>query len=148
MVKKTQNPSPTQTNQDEIAELTAMLQRTRADFENFRKRTEEQKIFAMQVAEEKTVLKLLPMLDSFFLAIKSHPEELAPLAKTLAKTLAELNLAVIDTTNGTAFNPELHEAIAMEEGSGEKEVICETIRQGYLYNNNVIRPAMVKITTA
>lgn len=127
----------------QIAELTNDLQRTRADFENFRKQVELQKENVKNVAKYATVSKMLPMLDDIDRAIASY-EELAPLAKSLEKTLKELNLAKIDSGEGVEFNPDLHDAV-MVEGDGEKEVIAETLRPGYYYENEVLRPAMVKV---
>ena len=127
-----------------IAELTADLQRTRADFENFRKQVELQKSQAMDAARYGTVLKVLPLLDNIDLAISAHAE-LLPLVKTMEKTLAELKLEKIDSSAGVDFNPDFHEAVMMEDGSGEREVVAETLRPGYLYEGQVLRPAMVKV---
>ncbi|MBR3220316.1 nucleotide exchange factor GrpE [Candidatus Saccharibacteria bacterium] len=139
-------PKPTQ-EADKIAELTNDLQRTRADFENFRKQTEAQREQAKTLSAQATVIKLLPLLDDISLAINAHPE-LQPLQKTLAKTLSELNLAPIDSAPGTDFNPDLHEAVTMEDGDGEREVIIETLRPGYSYDGQVLRAAMVKVGRA
>lgn len=126
-----------------IAELTNDLQRTRADFENFRKQVELQKENAKKAAKYATVSKVLPMLDDIDRAIASYTE-LEPLAKSLDKTLKELNLAKIDSGEGVEFDPDLHDAV-MVEGDGEKEVIAETLRPGYYYESEVLRPAMVKV---
>lgn len=130
-----------------IAELTADLQRTRADFENYRKQMDAQKTQAAQFARYETVKKVLPLLDDVDRAIASTPE-LKPLEKSLEKTLSELKLQKIDSKPGTDFNPDLHDAVMMEESEGEKEVISETLRAGYTYEGSVIRPAMVKVKNA
>lgn len=132
----------------ENQELLQDLQRTRADFENFRKQTEAQRLQAKQLAEDATVAKLLPLLDDIDRAISTHPDTLSPLQKTFTAKLKELDLAKIDTALGTEFNPDFHEAISMEAGSGDKEVIAETLRPGYLYKSEVLRPAMVRVKTA
>ena len=85
----------------------------------------------------------LPLLDDLDRAIMSYAE-LSPLKKSLEKTLKELGLAQIPSEEGVAFNPDVHEAI-MVEGDGEKEVIAETLRPGYYYEGEVLRPAMVKV---
>ena len=126
-----------------ITELTADLQRTRADFENFRKQVDLQKENEKKTAKLATVYKLLPLLDDLDLAIRSY-NELAPVKKTLEKTLKELQLDKIDSHEGAEFNPDLHDAIIVE-GDGENEVIAETLRPGYLYEGEVLRPAMVKV---
>lgn len=129
----------------EKAELLNDLQRTRADFENFRKQVEVQKEQAKKLAADSTVLKLLPLIDDMSRAISANPETLAPVAKTLEKTMTELGLKKIETAEGTEFNPDLHDAISMDESDGEKEVVAEELRPGYLYNNEVLRAAMVRV---
>lgn len=128
---------------DKLTELTADLQRTRADFENFRKQIEVQKENERNAVRLATVYKILPLLDDLERAILSY-QELAPLEKSLEKTLEELGLKKIDSREGVEFNPDLHEAV-MAEGEGEKEVIVETLRPGYYYEKEVLRPAMVKV---
>ena len=128
----------------QIAELTNDLQRTRADFENYRKQMDAQKAQSVEFAKCETVRKFLPLLDDLSRAIAATPE-LAPLAKNVEKTTIDLGLTKIDSTPGTAFNPDYHDAIMMEDTEGEKEVIAESLRDGYLYNGEVLRPAMVKV---
>ncbi len=133
------------TAEEQIAELTNDLQRTRADFENFRKQVETQKLQAMSVAKYATVDKFLPMLDDIDRAIAAYPEQLKPLEKNLHKTLKALGLEKINSKAGTEFNPDFHEAISVEDDGGDTEVIAETLRPGYLYEGNVVRAAMVKV---
>ena len=128
---------------NQIMELTADLQRTRADFENFRKQVEIQKENEKQAARLATVYKILPLVDDMDRAIKTYAE-LQPLEKTLQKTLDELGLARISSEEGVEFNPDVHEAM-MVGGEGQKEVIAETLRPGYYYEKEVLRPAMVKV---
>lgn len=128
-----------------IAELTNDLQRTRADFENFRKQVEIQKSQAMSAAKYATVVKFLPLVDDFERALQTYPEQLAPLQKSFDKTLKTLGLAQIDSAPGVEFNPDFHEAISVEDEGGETEVISETLRPGYIYDGAVIRAAMVKV---
>ena len=127
----------------QLDELTNDLQRTRADFENFRKQIEIQKENERKATKLATVYKVLPLLDDLDRAIATYAE-LQPLAKSLEKTLAELELAKIPSGEGIEFNPDLHEAV-VAEGEGEKEVIAETLRPGYFYGKEVLRPAMVKV---
>ncbi|MBR5389037.1 nucleotide exchange factor GrpE [Candidatus Saccharibacteria bacterium] len=129
-----------------ITELTNDLQRTRADFENFRKNVEKDRDSARKLAKFATVEKFLPLLDDLERAIATYPE-LSPLAKSFEKSITNLGLTKIETAPGTEFNPEFHEAV-MSEGEGDKETIAETLRPGYLYEGEVLRPAMVKIQLA
>lgn len=128
-----------------IAELTNDLQRTRADFENYRKQVELQKSQAMSAAKYATVTKFLPLVDDISRAIDVYSEQLAPLKKSFEKTLSSLGLAQIESQPGTEFNPDFHEAISVEDDEGETEVIAETLRPGYMYDGAVIRAAMVKV---
>lgn len=128
-----------------VQELTQDLQRTRADFENFRKQVDSQRTQAMQLAKSATVEKFLPLIDDFSRAITAYPEQLQPLEKNLQKLLQSLGLQAIESAPGTEFNPDLHEAISVEDGNGETEVILETLRPGYTYNGSVLRAAMVKV---
>ena len=128
------------------AELIGDLQRTRADFENFRKQVDIQKDQAKKLATDATILKLLPLIDDMSRAIASNKEALAPVEKTLEKTMNDLGLSKIETAEGTEFNPDLHDAISMDESTeGEKEVIAEELRPGYMYNGEVLRAAMVRV---
>ena len=142
--------------QQQLGELTLDLQRTRADFENYRKRVEAEKQSAHQMGQAKSVMKLLPVVDTIERAIANVPEELkdnpwakgvAGLNKQLDKQLKEIGLEKINTKPGTLFNPELHQAVQFdEETEGDKEVIAEELRAGYTLDGVVIRDAMVKVT--
>lgn len=142
--------------EQQIAELTQDLQRTRADFENYRKRVELEKTAAREAGQSSAVLKLLPVVDNIERAIAHVPDELkdnkwaqsvASLTKNLDKSLDALNLKRIDAEKGSDFDPELHEAIQFDdEAQGDKEVIEEELQAGYLLNGRPIRHAMVKVT--
>ena len=140
----------------QLAELTSDLQRTRADFENYRKRTEAERQQARLAGETSAILKLLPVIDNIERAIAHQPAELAEnkwvqgvsgLVKNLEKSLDSLNLRRIVAVPGTAFNPELHEAIQFDEAAeGEQEIVAEELQAGYTLNGQPIRHAMVKVT--
>ena len=161
MPKANSNPQPDEVNEQDardlqIAELTLDLQRTRADFENYRKRVDAEKSAAREAGQSSAVLKLLPVIDNIERAIVYTPEDLkdnkwvqgvSGLVKHLEKSLEGLNVARIDASKGADFNPELHEAIQFdEEAEGEKEVIAEELQAGYTLNGHPIRHAMVKVT--
>mgnify|MGYP002747731297 CR=1 FL=1 len=142
--------------QHTIDELTLDLQRTRADFENYRKRVEAEKQSAHSMGQAKSVMKLLPVIDTIERAIANVPEELADnawvkgvsgLNKQLDKQLKEIGLEKINAKPGTPFNPELHQAVQFDEtAEGDKEVIAEELRAGYILNGAVVRDAMTKVT--
>lgn len=142
--------------QIQIAELTADVQRTRADFENYRKRVDAEKVAAREAGQASAIQKLLPVIDNIERAITYMPDELkdnkwaqsvSGLVKNLEKSLDSLNLKRIDSTTDADFNPEFHEAIQFdEEAEGDKEVIADELQAGYTLNGKVIRHAMVKVT--
>ena len=128
-----------------IVELTNDLQRTRADFENFRKQVDLQKSQAMNVAKNATVMKFLPLIDDISRAIGAYPEQLQPLEKSFHKTLESLGLQIINSAPGTEFNPDFHDAVSIVDDEGYVEIITETLRPGYTYDGAVIRAAMVRV---
>jgi molecular chaperone GrpE len=140
----------------QIEEITLDLQRTRADFENYRKRVELEKTQARQSGQTHAIMQLLPTIDNIERAIAHVPAELKDnnwaqsivgLTKQLDKSLAALNLTRIDATEGSVFNPELHEAVQFdEEAEGDQEVIAEELQAGYSLNDIPVRHAMVKVT--
>lgn len=142
--------------QTHIDELTADVQRLRADFENYRKRVDTEKSQLGELTRAATIMKLLPVVDTIERALVHAPAELADnkwvqgitsLSKNLEKSLSELGLTRITSAPGTPFDPNLHEAVMMDEDAqGEHEVIAEELRPGYTMNGQVIRPAMVKVT--
>lgn len=132
--------------EQEKAELILDLQRTRADFENYRKQIEAQKENERKATKLATVLKLLPLLDDFERAFSNYAE-LEPLKKTMEKTLKELSIEKINSDEGTEFDPDVHEAV-FAEGEGEKELVAETLRPGYFYEKEVLRPSLVKVKRA
>jgi len=142
--------------EQQVGELTADLQRLRADFENYRKRVDSEKLSARQDGEVRAIMKLLPVIDTIERAIAHIPADIADhqwvkgvagLVKQLEKSLGELNLVKIDASVGVEFNPDVHQAIQFdEESEGEKEVIAQELQPGYTLNGTPIRHAMVKVT--
>ena len=135
-------------------ELLLDLQRTRADFENYRKNVEVDKARVKQLAEENMVAKILPVLDDLDLATAHAPAELADnawvkgvlsLNKKLEIELGKLGVEKIATKVGDEFDPELHEAVLVEDSEGDKEVVAEVMRPGYNYDGRVLRHVVVKV---
>ncbi|MCL2038391.1 nucleotide exchange factor GrpE [Candidatus Saccharibacteria bacterium] len=141
----------TKKNDEKLAELTADLQRTRADFENYRKNVERDKAFLAAATERRALMKFLPVLDDIERAAAHLPEELADnpwangivgLTKKLEATLESVGIRKIAAEPGAKFDPNLHEAVASGE-NGEK--IAEELRAGYMLGDEVLRPTMVNV---
>lgn len=139
----------------QIVELTDDLQRLRADFENYRKRVDTEKEQLRELTKAATIMKLLPVIDTIERAASHIPPELADntwakgvvgLGRNLEKSLGELDLQKVQAAPGTTFDPHLHEAVSVDDGEGDLEVIAEELRSGYLLGGTVIRHSMVKVT--
>lgn len=141
-----------------VDELTADLQRTRADFENYRKRIEQEKTATYNSGKASAIMQLLPVIDNIERAIAHTPEDLkdnpwaqgvAGLVKNLEKSLSGMKVTRIDAKKGAIFNPEIHEAVQFDEDAeGDSEVIEAELQAGYLLDGETIRPAMVRVTRA
>ncbi|HWB38710.1 MAG TPA: nucleotide exchange factor GrpE [Candidatus Saccharimonadales bacterium] len=139
--------------QQQVADLTAALQQERADATNLRRRHEEQ-IAGLRSSVKANVIKdLLPIIDNFERALAHTPEDLLDhdyvkgvqgVVKQFEKTLADLGVERIKTV-GEHFDPQLHEAVSMEEGDGKQEVVSEELQAGYKLGDEVIRHAMVRV---
>jgi molecular chaperone GrpE len=136
-----------------IAELTLALQRERADAENLRRRTQEEKSRLGEFYKAMVVQEFLPALDNLERAMKHIPKELKDheyvkgvqaVIKQFEQSFAHLGVKRIKTV-GEVFDPRLHEAVHMEEGDGAVEVVCEELQPGYKIGDEVIRHAMVKV---
>ena len=139
----------------QIAELTEALLRERADAMNVRRRAEEDRIKLGGFYKSLIVKELLPVIDNFERALKNVPKELADndyikgvqgVVKQFEDTMVKIGVERIQTV-GEHFNPELHEAISMEEGEGDTEVVTEEFQAGYKVGDEIIRHAMVKVTS-
>lgn len=120
------------------------LRRLQADFENYRKRMLKRETEYMERAGEALVEKLIDALDTARLAVvHGGGEAVEQVTGKFFDVLGKEGLDVIDPA-GSPFDPNLHEAVAHEEGDGAPEVV-EVLRTGYAWRGRVLRPAMVKV---
>jgi len=119
------------------------LKRLQADFENYKKRILKQQTEHLERAAESLVEKLLPVLDTFDLALAHGGEGLDQVQGQLMAALGKEGLERIDAV-GKPFDPNEHDAVAHEEGEGEP-VVSEVMRTGYRFKGKLLRPAMVKV---
>jgi len=138
---------------DKIAELTDSLQRLQAEFENYHKRIEKDFALSRKYQSQDLIVKLLPILDTFEIAIKSMnscDEKLLKGVKLIYaqfySTLELEGLRPIDT-RGKRFDPHYHEVMLQEiNNSVEDETILEELQKGYMLYDRVIRFSKVKIS--
>ena len=131
-------------------ELRDLAQRVQADFENYRKRMLRDQTEAIARANEGLIEGLLPVVDSFELALKQLDDVEAPVRKGVELVFAGLidvldkaGLERIESTD-VPFDPNVHEAV-MQEGDQGDPVVVDTVRSGYRLKGRVLRPAMVKV---
>lgn len=142
--------SPDQISEEAVVALIAerddfldQLQRAKAEFANARRRSDERAELQRAQAAASLVERLLPVLDSCEAALGQGIEEIRPVSDALFEVLSSQGLERVDAA-GEPFDPELHEAVLYEEGEGE-QVVVETLRTGYRWNDRVLRAAMVKV---
>ncbi|MCK8825147.1 nucleotide exchange factor GrpE [Fuchsiella alkaliacetigena] len=130
------------------------IQRLQAEFSNYKKRVAKEKKRLRCTATEELLIELLPIIDNFERALSSVKEEqeldeviegLNMIWKQLLKVLEEEGVTEIDTV-GEEFDPNLHEAMMkVESAEYESGIIVEELQKGYLFEDQVLRPAMVKV---
>ncbi|HHV73997.1 nucleotide exchange factor GrpE [Thermoanaerobacterium sp. R66] len=141
--------------EDEANEYLEMAQRLKAEFENYRKRTEKEKADLVEYGKEQVILEILPVVDNFERALEaSHgdSEEIASfkegvnlIYRQFKGVLEKLGVKEIESL-GQIFDPYKHHAVMQEEVEDKKEnEIIEVFQKGYMFNNKVIRPSMVKV---
>jgi molecular chaperone GrpE len=145
--------SKTNKDNDRIIELTADLQRIQADFINFKQRAEQDKSRAIQTGKEQAIIALLPILDNIERAVAHEPADIknhqwvkgvSAIAKQLEGQMEAIGLRKIGEV-GESFNPFRHEAVVLDNGDGDNEVISGVIQNGYQFGDSIIRPALVKV---
>jgi molecular chaperone GrpE len=128
--------------QSERNDYLEQLLRTRADFENYRKRILKQQADHVERAAESLVEKLLDVLDTFELAV-AHGQGYEQVHDKMVTVLGKEGLERIDPT-GSEFDPNEADAVAHEDGD-DGPVVAEVLRPGYRWKGRVLRPAMVKV---
>lgn len=137
--------------QQDLLDMKDRYLRTLADFENFRKRSEREKLDYYKYALAGAVKDLLPVLDNFDRAL-GHAEEgdefhkgVLLIYKQLYDVLQKHGLRPIEES-GVHFDPNIHEAVVSEEDpSVPSHTVVAVLQKGYFLNDRLLRPAMVKV---
>ena len=135
-----------------VAELTDLVKRTQAEFENYRKRVEREWTERSILAAERVIVDLLAIIDTLDTAIEGTQKSakvqatgLEGIRKQLMQVLQRSGMKEIDTKG--SFNPFLHEALIREETTDEEDgQILEVFQKGYMLGPKVIRAARVKVS--
>jgi len=145
--------------QEQINSLSEQLLRERADAMNVRRRADEERLRMASFYKAHVLKELLPVIDNFERAMKAadaakheagstkHAELLKGMESIYKQFVAALEKLGVEKirTVGEHFDPELHEAVTMEEGDGEHEIVSEELQSGYKIGDEVIRHAMVRV---
>lgn len=139
----------------QVDELSQRLLRAQADFDNFRKRTRQEKEELTQYANAKLIADLLPVMDNFLLAMQAAEGqgEVEALMKgvdmvfrQLAGVLEKAGVRAMEPV-GEPFDPNRHEAVLSEAAEDTPSgIVLGVLRTGYLLHDRVLRPAMVKVS--
>lgn len=132
--------------------------RARADVDNMRRRSEQEVEKARKFALEKFASELLPVIDNLERAVEmadKEDESIKPMVegveltlKTMMDTIDKFGLKAIDP-QGQPFNPELHQAMTIQESTEhEPNTVMMVMQKGYELNGRVVRPAMVMVSKA
>ncbi len=145
---------PIDPKDSQISELTDTLKRLQAEFENYKKRTEKENQALIRNASVQLVKKLLPVLDSFELALKNNNTDNPEILKyrkgleliytQLFSSLEDEGLQIIDAQH-KKFDPYKHEVLMIRESDKDDDIVVEELQKGYTLNGFVIRHAKVVI---
>lgn len=141
--------------QEEVSELKAQFLRRQADFDNFRKRLLRDKEDSIAFANKDLLSDVVQLLDDFERALSLSEQSrdfdalhdgLAMIEQQFVAQLEKRWGLTRFTSKGEPFDPQQHEAVAMEEQEGiEDSVVVEDYQKGYLYKEKLLRAAKVKV---
>lgn len=124
--------------------------RLRADFDNYKRRTRQEMLQAADQGKEDLLVKLLPVLDNFELALGTtgEPEKwrsgVEMIFRQFLEILRQVGLKPIPSV-GAAFDPTIHEALMREPSAEPENTVLEELKKGYLFGEKTLRPSMVKV---
>lgn len=146
--------APEPQKQTEIQELTELLKRVQANFENYRKQAEKRFEEFQQFSNKEIILQLLEIIDNFELALKNSKNcDKENFIKGMELVYSQLNnvlekqgLKPIQIEN-QKFDPYLHEALIKEKSEMPENTILEEFQKGYTLKGKVIRHAKIKLSS-
>ena len=139
---------------EKIEELTDMVKRQMAEFDNYRKRTEKEKASMYEIGAREVIEKILPVVDNFERGLAAVPEEekespfvegMNKIYRQLLSSFEGMGVKVIESV-GQEFNPDYHNAgMHVEDEEAGENMVVEEFQKGYTYKDSVIRHSMVKV---
>jgi len=138
-----------------LEEANDRYKRLQADFDNFRRRTRQEKEELSNIVAQNVILELLPVIDNFERALGSVATQDADkmlsgvemIYRQLAQVLEKSGLTTVEAV-GKVFDPQQHEAVMRVEDAEQPDgTIVEELQKGYAVRGKVIRPSMVKVVS-
>ena len=150
---------PTEVSEDEVVRLKGELATERdrslrllAEFDNYRRRTKEERAFAEEAGKREILVTLLDVMDDFdraLLHVGTGPDPVADGLKLIRQRLSDVlhsNGVTPFDSEGQPFDPKIHEAMTMIDGDGgESGTVYAEARRGYFMNGKLLRPALVAV---
>ena len=141
-------------HEDKVQELEEKIIRIQAEFQNYKRRTEEEIMTIFKYSNQDIALSLLPVIDNIERAldikvsdeVSKFLEGIKMIEKELKEILKTYEINEIDSLN-KEFNPNYHQAVITEKKKGVKQgVVIEVLQKGYMLKDRVIRYASVKVS--
>lgn len=150
MVEKTKKKKSS--DKESLQEITELLKRTQANFENYRKQSEKHNEDIRKMACKDVMMQILPVIDNLELALKNADADPKDFVQGVELIYSQLMDVLKDNgveqieTEGQGFNPHLHEALMKVESELPENQIVEEFQKGFTLNGKVIRHAKVKVS--
>lgn len=136
----------------EVKELKDKLLRNQAELENFKRRTQSERMKERKYAQQYLLMKLIDLNDNFERALNSTEEDYNGLKEGLQLIMNQLN-SILEEEQvtkieavGKEFDPNYHQAVMTENDEDiEDDHVTEEFQTGYMYKDRILRPSMVKV---
>ena len=141
---------------EQIDELNDKLKRQMAEFDNFRKRTEKEKMQMYDMGAKSIIEKMLPVIDNFERGLAAVPEEqkkdafVVGMNKVYRQMLTELDASGVKPIEaiGQEFDPDFHNAVMqVESNEYDPGMVAQELQKGYTYKDSVVRHSMVAVVS-
>ena len=140
--------------ENELQEKDAQMLRLRADFDNFRRRSQKEREELGDVVIQGIITDLLPLLDNFERALSAEVSDLdsfrtgvSMIYKQMQELLVKNGLEPIET-EGRKFDPNFHQAVMrVQDPEKEDDMIEQELQRGYMVKGRVVRPSMVQVVS-
>jgi molecular chaperone GrpE len=135
----------------EKQEMLRLAQSRQAEFENFRRRSERERLETADIAAAETIKGLLGILDDFERAVavettdRNYAKGVELIHNRLKESLTKMGLETVESV-GKTFDPNLHHGIDLvETDEAEDQTILAELQKGYFFRGKLLRPAMVRV---